>query len=99
VTLATRPLRDGPLAGGAAIRVEDTGCGIPEADLQRIWDPFWTTKTRGSGLGLAVVRRIVEAHGGEIRAESRPQGTVFEVLLPLFPPARPPRSSEQESRS
>lgn len=65
------------------IRVEDTGIGITGEDLERIWEPFYTSKTRGSGLGLPVVKRIVEAHGGRMEAESRPgSGTRMDVLLP-----------------
>lgn len=70
--------------GWATLRIEDSGVGIRPDDLKRIWEPFYTSKTRGSGLGLPVVKRIIEAHGGDILARSRPgRGTVMEVLLPL----------------
>jgi len=74
-----------PGEGGYWVRigVEDTGIGIPEEDLELIWEPFHTSKTRGSGLGLPVVKRIVEAHGGRIETESRPgRGTRIEIFLP-----------------
>jgi signal transduction histidine kinase len=69
--------------GGAEVRVEDRGGGLP-ADLgDRIFDPFVSTKPTGVGLGLSVCRRIAESHGGAIRAEPRPGGgAVFTVRLP-----------------
>lgn len=66
-----------------AIAVHDTGKGIPPSVLPRVFEPFFTTRASGAGLGLAVVRRIVEAHDGFVTAESDEQrGTVFTVLLP-----------------
>ena len=73
----------------AAVRIEigDTGCGIDTADLEKIWEPFYTTKERGSGLGLAIVRRIVENHGGEVAVRSDAQsGTHFSIRLPWIVP-------------
>jgi two-component system sensor histidine kinase PilS (NtrC family) len=68
-----------------AVRIEigDTGCGIDAAELEKIWEPFYTTKERGSGLGLAIVRRIVENHGGAVtvRSDAR-SGTQFSIWLP-----------------
>jgi signal transduction histidine kinase len=66
------------------IEVEDNGCGIPPETLERIWEPFFTTKgARGTGLGLGISRRIVEEHGGRIEVVSRPdEGTRFRVELP-----------------
>jgi signal transduction histidine kinase len=64
------------------VRVRDSGRGIRPEDLPRIWEPFFTSKTHGSGLGLAVVRRTIDAHRGEVRVESVPgEGTTFSVLL------------------
>ena len=65
------------------ISFQDTGKGIPE-DLQpRIFEPFFSTKEEGIGLGLSIAQRIVEEHGGEIRLESRPgKGTVFYLTIP-----------------
>ncbi|MHB8928450.1 MAG: sensor histidine kinase [Bacillota bacterium] len=74
--------RDDP--GYVTFVVGDTGAGIPEPDLARIFDPFYTTKPTGTGLGLAVAHRIVDAHGGFIEVESGPgQGTTFRVSLPV----------------
>jgi two-component system sensor histidine kinase HydH len=66
------------------ISVADTGAGIPEGDLEKVFEPFFSRKRKGTGLGLAIVHQIVESHRGEIRAESRPEkGTVFLIRLPL----------------
>jgi signal transduction histidine kinase len=65
------------------IRVRDRGPGVPEPMRERIFDPFVTTKTRGSGLGLAVARQVVEGHSGSIRLESPPDGgALFVIELP-----------------
>jgi two-component system NtrC family sensor kinase len=71
------------------IAVTDTGCGIPQANLQRIFDPFFTSKEvgKGTGLGLSVSYGIVKAHGGKINVESVVgAGTTFRILLPITPP-------------
>jgi len=61
----------------------DTGCGIATEELGHVFDPYYTTKTNGTGLGLMIVRRIVEDHGGEIEVASKPgQGTCFKIRLP-----------------
>ncbi len=68
------------------ISVSDTGCGIPEADLQRVFDPFFTTKGvgKGTGLGLSVSHGTVQAHGGEIEVESTVGvGSMFRIYLPI----------------
>ncbi len=68
---------------GARIDVRDTGEGIAEDLLERIFAPFFTTKAQGTGLGLAVSRDVVAAHGGRIDAKSRPgTGTEFTIQLP-----------------
>jgi two-component system sensor histidine kinase PilS (NtrC family) len=70
-------------AAAVEIVVSDTGRGIPPADLERIFDPFYTTKPDGTGLGLPTVHRIVESHGGTLEVESQPGvGTRFRVRLP-----------------
>ncbi len=66
------------------IRIVDTGCGIPQESLERIFTPFFSTKESGTGLGLSIVHGIVTEHGGEIDvASSRKEGTCFTVTLPL----------------
>jgi two-component system sensor histidine kinase HydH len=63
--------------------VRDHGPGVPESERARIFEPFHTTSVRGTGLGLAVARRIVELHGGRIEIEDAPEGgAVFRVLIP-----------------
>ena len=66
------------------IRCTDNGCGIPDDELDRIFEPFYSLKETGTGLGLSLSKRIVEAHGGKITASSsRKTGTVFTVTLPI----------------
>lgn len=74
-----------PVAGEQlCIRVQDQGVGMDEATLQRLFTPFFTTKSTGTGLGLISCRRIVEGLGGEISVQSVPgEGTRFDLLLPL----------------
>ena len=74
------------------VRVSDDGQGIPQDKLLRIFDPFYTTRSGGTGLGLANVDRIIRAHGGSISAESEAgRGATFTLTLPL-----PTKSPEQE---
>jgi two-component system, sporulation sensor kinase E len=69
------------------VHVEDTGEGIPAELMPRLFEPFASAKERGTGLGLAVSRRILEEHGGVITATARsPKGTIFEVTLPALAP-------------
>lgn len=71
------------LPGFAQVTFEDTGCGIPEEKLEQIFDPFFTTKTEGSGMGLAIVQKIVEAHRGTITVESQVgSGSRFTIRIP-----------------
>lgn len=72
-------------ADGVVVTVADTGGGIPQEQINRIFEPFYTTKKKGSGLGLMIVQRIVRDHGGRIDLESRVgKGTAFRIWLPLF---------------
>ncbi|PWB43994.1 MAG: hypothetical protein C3F12_12210 [Candidatus Methylomirabilota bacterium] len=74
----------GGMSGGEFVQVQvsDTGCGIAEADLEKIFLPFFTTKPKGAGLGLAIVERILERHGARVSLTSRVgQGTTFTLLF------------------
>jgi len=63
--------------------IEDSGIGIPEKDFTQIFDPFFSTKDKGSGLGLSIVYKLIEAHQGEIKVESKEgEGTKFVIFLP-----------------
>jgi signal transduction histidine kinase len=75
-------------AAGESVEVAvwDEGRGISHEDLERIFEPFFSTKDEGTGLGLAVARRVARAHGSELHVESEPgEGTTFRFALPLHP--------------
>jgi signal transduction histidine kinase len=72
------------------IEVRDTGVGIPEDNLDHIFDPFFTSKDEGSGLGLSISHQIVQEHGGYVTVESKiAKGTSFFVNIPIGKPIRP----------
>ncbi len=72
------------VAQGVEVRVLDDGPGIPPENLERVWEPDFSTKARGTGLGLALVRQTVLAHGGRVGALNRPEGGAeFRVFLPV----------------
>ena len=74
----------GTAGPGATVRIRDNGCGIPADKIGRIFNPFFTTKEKGTGLGMAISKKIVEAHEGTIDVVSEPgRGTEFVVTLPL----------------
>jgi signal transduction histidine kinase len=85
-TITVRTTRsDRESAAGVALSVQDTGTGMDARTRERAFDDFFTTKPTGSGLGLAFVRRVVEAHGGEASLDSgRGRGTVVRVWLPAL---------------
>jgi signal transduction histidine kinase len=79
-------LRLGTVAAQDKITIEisDTGAGIPEDKLKQIFEPFFSTKEEGMGLGLAITYKIIKDHGGEIMVESRlGQGSVFRIVVPV----------------
>lgn len=78
------------------VRVSDTGPGIPEDAQEKVWEPLVSGKSTGTGIGLALARRIVEAHHGHIKLESRPgQGALFDIELPSCDPPEPQKPAEQ----
>jgi signal transduction histidine kinase len=79
ITIRTREVD-----GQAEVSVIDEGCGIPPDKIETIFNPFVTTKQNGVGLGLAIVAKIVDGHGGKMSVESEPgKGSTFRVLLPI----------------
>jgi two-component system, NtrC family, sensor kinase len=80
------------------VKISDNGCGIPEANLAKIFDPFFSTKeNKGTGLGLSVSYGIIEKHGGRIDVQSEMgTGTTFTILLPLLPDQEPPSPPQPE---
>ena len=69
--------------GKTLLRIKDTGCGIPKEKIESVFTPFYTTKEKGSGLGLAFVKKIINQHNGSISVDSvKDAGTVFNIYLP-----------------
>jgi signal transduction histidine kinase len=64
------------------IRITDTGCGIPDAVRSRMYEPFFSTKEAGTGMGMSIVHNLVSMHGGTIDLTSSAQGTVVDVMIP-----------------
>jgi len=84
LTISTALRREEGRGAECEIRFRDTGPGIDAETLERIFEPFYTTKTYGTGLGLAVTKKIIEGHGGTLKVESSPgQGTTVVVTLPM----------------
>lgn len=81
VTVATEPCPDGP---GVLVRVTDNGAGLPPGDVEQVFQPFFTSKTAGLGMGLNISRTIVEAHGGRLWAERNAEGggATFRFTIP-----------------
>jgi signal transduction histidine kinase len=76
---ATLFLRD-----AVEIVISDTGTGIPSHELDKIFEPFYTTKSEGTGLGLPMVQRIIDDHGGTVDIKSKEgKGTTFYIKLPV----------------
>lgn len=78
----------------SVINIQDTGKGIPQEDLENIFEPFYTRKAKGNGLGLAISKRIIEIHGGSIKVESKADsGSIFTVRLPVQNKHNPPEGN------
>jgi signal transduction histidine kinase len=80
--ITVRVAREGTNGAGIVVAVRDTGCGMPPERLARIWEPYVTFKQGGTGLGLAIARQTIDAHGGEVQADSAPgKGTEIRFIL------------------
>jgi signal transduction histidine kinase len=85
LTISSSVCREGEAAGMCEIRFCDSGVGIDDAAMARIFEPFYTTKPDGTGLGLAITRKIIEGHGGTLQVESTVgKGTTVLVRLPVL---------------
>jgi len=79
-------VRAARVGDGVEVAIEDHGCGIDPETRDRLFEPFYTTKPKGTGLGLATVHRVVEAHGGRIGITGElGEGTTVRVVLPAPP--------------
>lgn len=85
ITLAAKSIREGDRASGVVITVQDNGKGISPELREKIFSPFCTTKARGMGLGLPIVKRTVFDHNGRVDIDSNPHGTSVSVMLPATP--------------
>jgi signal transduction histidine kinase len=80
--LTIKSEREGP--DWVSVSIADTGVGIPEEDMEKLFEPLFTTKAKGIGLGLAIVKTIVDGHEGTIEVESElGKGSVFFIRLPM----------------
>jgi signal transduction histidine kinase len=86
ISVSTRPLTRNGYLGYVQVTIADTGKGISEEDLEKVFTPFYTTKHTGSGLGLSISHQIVQEHQGTIEVESKQNvGTTFRINLPVNP--------------
>ncbi len=108
ITIKTKPynlqtleIHDRKLSPGPhlALTISDTGCGIAKEDLARIFDPFYSSKKNGHGLGLSSVMGIIKGHGGDVRVNSHlGRGTEFTILFPLIEEEEPGSMSVAEEK-
>jgi len=71
--------------GSLCVGIADNGCGIEKTELDNIFDPFYSTKENGTGLGLYIISTEISNNGGKITVESNPgEGTAFEIILPIM---------------
>jgi len=85
ITLAAKPIREGEYTSGVVVTVQDNGKGIAPDLQEKVFSPFCTTKARGMGLGLPIVKRTVFDHNGRVDIDSNPHGTSVSVMLPASP--------------
>ncbi|VAW98275.1 Flagellar sensor histidine kinase FleS [hydrothermal vent metagenome] len=78
-------LKTGLNKNNLMIEIQDNGAGIKDENIENVFEPFFTTRSDGTGLGLAVVRAVIHAHSGDISvAQVKPQGTIFNIQIPVF---------------
>jgi signal transduction histidine kinase/FixJ family two-component response regulator len=88
--VAQRPLSVSPEGRFVALRVMDTGTGISPEDMEKLFEPFFSTKAKGVGLGLAIAKKLIEINGGIIEGQSEPgQGSTLTIFLPLDEHGKP----------
>ena len=87
ITLAAKSIREGGRTSGVVITIQDNGRGISPDLREKIFSPFCTTKARGMGLGLPIVKRTVFDHNGRVDIDSNPHGTSVSIMLPANTPA------------
>jgi signal transduction histidine kinase len=87
VVITSRLIREGEGAGVVAVELADDGAGIPPEMLQKVFTPYFTTKSDGVGLGLTMAQKIISSHGGNLSVSNRPEGgTAVQILLPISHP-------------
>lgn len=87
IRTATPPPGQAPFPRGVCVEISDSGTGIPPEELERIFEPFYSTKPTGNGLGLSICRQIVQEHGGVLSVRSAPgAGSTFRIVLPAYDP-------------
>jgi len=87
-------------AGTATVVVRDNGCGIAEDKLAKIFNPFYTTKKNGTGLGMGIAKKVMDAHSGRIEVQSKPgAGTEFRLSIPLADAIRAQNQSDEPGQS
>ena len=84
LALLPHPESEQSQPGGILVAVHDSGPGIDPANLERVFEPFYTTKTSGIGMGLSICQSIINGHGGRLSTRANePRGAVFQFTLPV----------------
>jgi signal transduction histidine kinase len=92
LSIESTPSDNGVRNGSAVVKIRDNGCGIPEDQVRKIFNPFYTSKANGTGLGLGVAKKVIDAHRGAIAVQSHAEsGSEFAVSLPLADSVRETR--------
>jgi C4-dicarboxylate-specific signal transduction histidine kinase len=85
--ITSRLIREGDGPAVVAVDLADDGAGIPPEMLQKVFTPYFTTKSDGVGLGLTMAQKIISSHGGNLSVSNRPEGgTAVQILLPISHP-------------